>query len=166
MNELKQVKKPKARTRENEFKRYLRQKYGSEYFIGNTTFSNEDSVSISVDEKIDCTDNSTILIEFDTGNYAKLIVGQYILLNELYQENTSEEVFLVIHANKHYNPERTIKNLKFIKSGLLENKGMNFCALKYEDFIKLCEENELNSLVNVIFDIATEQSNLNYNLLI
>ena len=159
MTELKQDKKPTARTRENEFKTYLKTKYGSKYFSENAVFSNEDSVSISVDEKIDCTDNSTILIEFDTSNYAKLIVGQYILLNELYQENTSEEVFLVIHANKQYNPKRTIKNLKFIKHGLLENKGMKFCALKYEEFIDLCEENDLNSLVNIIFDMANEQSN-------
>ena len=46
---------------------------------------------------------------------AKLIVGQYVLLNQLYKDSKENTQFLVIHYYNNYNKERTIKNLNLIQ---------------------------------------------------
>lgn len=84
-------------------------------------------------------------MEIDSGNEAKLLAGQYILLNALYDKsicnNYSIEnvVFLVIHYYKGYEPERTKKTIKKIKD-VFKTK-MQYMAFhqndikSWEDFI-------------------------------
>jgi hypothetical protein len=67
--------------------------------------------------------NKLYLVEIDSGNESKLLAGQYILLNALFEPITIEEktynidecVFLVIHYFKDYSPERTINALNLLK---------------------------------------------------
>lgn len=86
----------------------------------NNKKSGDEKVSISVDYRI-VYDNKEILIEIDSGNMAKLIVGQYTLLNILC-ENPENKTFIVVHYYKDYNPIRTIKNLKFVADKLFGTK--------------------------------------------
>lgn len=68
-------------------------------------------------------DGTSILIEIDSGNHAKLLVGQYALLNGMYSGDHSGTLFLVVHCYKtttkggakEYSPVRTMKNLNAIQ---------------------------------------------------
>ena len=78
---------------------------------------NGDKVEISVDFHLEH-DGKLYLIEIDSANEAKLLVGQYCLLNKLFHESQYEAkdtIFVVVHFYAGYNPQRTIKNLKFVQ---------------------------------------------------
>ena len=82
--------------------------------------NNDVDAYISVDGHFEYK-NRFYLLEIDSGNEAKLLAGQYILLNALYDKvqcngyAIKDVVFLVIHYYDSYNPERTEKTLKAIK---------------------------------------------------
>jgi hypothetical protein len=85
-----------------------------------------------VDETIE-TENYKLLIEIDFGNYTKLIVGQYTLLNTFFESGNikKEPILIVIHfynrnSDKPHNIDRTNKNLGFISSKVLNNNGIKF----------------------------------------
>ena len=83
-----------------------------------------DTVETSVD--LSFTDKETgtkYYIEVDSYNMAKVVLGQYILLNQtkLKMENC---VFVVIHFYKGYNPARTKAYLKFAQV----KYGCTICA--------------------------------------
>lgn len=103
----------------------------------------QDRVEISVDQTI-LTPNYRLLIEIDSGNYAKLIVGQYILINGLNNDDLGQikDVFVVVHYNgrdqKPYNPDRTERNLRFTNENILHGSGIPFVVFNlstFEDFI-------------------------------
>ena len=77
-----------------------------------------------------CFNGVNYLIEIDSGNMAKLLVGQYVLLNELHKSRTGKEFFLIVHFYKNYNVQRTLKNLKMINSKLFNNNGINFGSIQ------------------------------------
>lgn len=105
-------------------------------------------VEISVDLRFETTDFD-VLIEVDSGNMAKLIVGQYTLLNQLYIKNAKMPLFVVVHyynqnTNNPYNPHRTTKNLSFVKNSLFPVKGIPFAAFNIASFASLL--NDLNTI--------------------
>ncbi|MCF3194131.1 hypothetical protein [Pseudomonas bubulae] len=112
---------------EKKFKDFVANKFGNSALGGKRTYSSvfdgyEEKVSISVDQSI-FLDDTSILIEIDSGNYAKLLVGQYALLNGMYNGDHSGTLFLVVHCyksttkgeTKEYSPVRTMKNLNAIQ---------------------------------------------------
>ncbi|NSB15653.1 hypothetical protein [Clostridium beijerinckii] len=113
---------------------------------------NKEKVSISVDNSIEYEKNQ-ILIEIDSGNMAKLIVGQYTLLNILC-ENPEDKVFIVIHYYKDYNNMRTVKNLNLVANTLFKDKIMKFKVYNIEEFEETCKKNKgkikefINELLN------------------
>lgn len=86
------------------------------------------------------------LVEIDSANEAKLLVGQYCLLNKLFDEDSYEKsdvVFVVVHYYKNYAPERTLKNLGFVK-GLFEDP-ITYQAFHQE---KICDWNDFLNKIN------------------
>ena len=142
----------KAGDNEKLFKSLINEKYN---FVldGKQTFK-DNGVSISVDESIIEVDHK-ILIEIDSGNYAKLLVGQYTLLNTLI-EDRKNYTFIIVHYYKNskgefYNSERTRKNLELVNKKVFKNKGIKFkCynVLEFENFINnISDINELKNML-------------------
>lgn len=145
-----------AGTNEKKFISFFNKVYGGDILQGKCVYKdNDENVSISVDNSIDY-ENKKILIEIDSGNQAKLIVGQYVLLNLLCQED-KDVLFVVIHyykdkKNKQYNPQRTISNLKLINKKLCTNSRLKFKVFNQDEFEKLCKENgSIKSLINSLY---------------
>lgn len=70
--------------------------------------------------------NRQILVEVDSYNMAKVLVGQYLLLNQFRDKALTNPLFLVVHTYSNYEPERTIKYLEHVKDKVLRGKGMPF----------------------------------------
>lgn len=105
-----------------------------------------DDVYISVDNYFEY-DNRKIYVEIDSGNMAKLIVGQYILLNSL-NNFGDDSIFLIVHYYKGYNAERTNKNLGYVNKNILKGLGVKFLAIDIDTFKYNVKNKGLNSLVN------------------
>jgi len=94
-------------------------------------------VEISVDQSF--TDGGiTYLIEVDSNNYAKLLVGQYVLLNELCDLPKTHVQFLVVHfydSRTKYNPQRTINNLDLVNNNLYRGRGIKYGAVHFDDLL-------------------------------
>lgn len=88
-------------------------------------------VEISVDTSLEH-DGTEYLIEIDSANMAKLLVGQYVLLNQLYAQRSKRAFFLVVHAYKKYNPARTVCNLELVNQQLYGGKGIEFGAVHFD----------------------------------
>ena len=82
---------------------------------GKLSLKSDENVYISVDGHFEY-ENKLYLVEIDSGNQAKLLAGQYILLNVLWNDIKIEEtsyaiencIFLVVHYYDSYNSDRTI----------------------------------------------------------
>lgn len=132
--------KAKAGDNETTFIDFFKFKYGQNSLDGKKSYRDMDSdVQISVDQSF-IANNRTILIEIDSGNMAKLLVGQYVLVNEISELKPENTVFVVIHFYKGYNPERTKKNLNLVSNNLYEGNSIPHCALTFSDFKKLCKK--------------------------
>lgn len=118
----------------------------------------KNNVQVSVDNSI-VLDNHVILIEIDASNQAKLVSGQYTLLNLLKDSplNKSAElvkdkelIFVVIHyygtssSKSKYNPNRSINNFKFIKDNLFKNDGINYNSIHIEDLLNQPIKNKID----------------------
>ncbi|QSX77949.1 hypothetical protein [Agrilutibacter solisilvae] len=88
-------------------------------------------VEISVDQSF-VHDDREVLIEIDSANMAKLIVGQYVLLNHL-RDSDKPAFFLVVHAYRKFNPVRTISNLDLVNQKLFFGKGLAFGAMHFDE---------------------------------
>jgi hypothetical protein len=95
-------------------------------------------VSISVDNSF-LYNGVEILFEIDSGNMAKLLAGQYTLLNNLCTQ-IDNKIFVVIHYFNAYNPQRTLNNFNLINNEMLLGNGMRYCAFSIESFMSFCEE--------------------------
>ena len=90
---------------------------------GKLSFNDEEKTYISVDGHF-VHNNKLYLLEIDSGNQAKLLAGQYILINALWKDKNIGEkkylindcIFLVVHFFKSYNAERTTSTLNDIKA--------------------------------------------------
>ncbi|MBD3816904.1 MAG: hypothetical protein IE913_10775 [Halothiobacillus sp.] len=118
--------RPKAGDNELKFEQLFDAKSMGVKLLGKQRFVSGE-VEISVDQSFEH-DGKEYLVEIDSGNMAKLLVGQYVLLNQLCE---SEKVafFLVIHTYKNYNPMRTVHNLNLVNQGLFDGKGIPFGAV-------------------------------------
>ena len=101
-----------AGANEAKFIRLFESKVGKGVLKGKCSYQ-QSNVSISVDNSL-IHNNRLILIEIDSGNMAKLLVGQYTLLNHLYTGIPDNAHFLVVHTYKNYNVERTLNNLALV----------------------------------------------------
>lgn len=154
---------------EKKFEEFFQQKYKNTELNGKQRYCDDiTKTEISVDNSI-ISKNHNILIEIDSGNEAKLIVGQYVLLNQLYSDNKKDTLFLVIHYHiqgrntpneRPYNAERTIKNLIFINKNLYDGKGIKFCVFNESDFKSFCERySKYSSFKKYLFELAKQQMN-------
>ena len=106
---------------------------------------NEDSLYISVDFTY-CSDNGTLyLIEVESDNKAKIDVGEYVLLNLLFDQpnenNGSKEIlsnktieqccFLVIVCHANNTPERVCKVLAAVRQKY--SLKLDYKAIKLSD---------------------------------
>lgn len=154
---------------EKKFEEFFQRKYKNTELNGKQRYCDDiTKTEISVDNSI-ISKNHNILIEIDSGNEAKLIVGQYVLLNQLYQDENKDTLFLVIHyhiQNKNkpterpYNADRTIKNLIFINNSLYDGKGLKFCVFNEYDFKLFCNKySRYSSFEKYLFKLAEKQMN-------
>lgn len=150
------------------FKGLIRERFG-EILQGKQTWRNPppNTVSISVDETIETTDYR-LLIEIDSGNYAKLLVGQYMLINALNGDgiNHRKDIFVVVHYNgvngiSPFNPERTRMNLRFCNQTFLSGDGIPFLVFNlrgFNDFISAIDSMELlNTRISALLEEEAEQ---------
>jgi hypothetical protein len=131
----------KAGTNEFKFETFMKNRYRGSVLNGKVTYGKQAASNISVDNSIEI-GGKKILIEIDSGNMAKLLAGQYTLLNLLCNEENKDVLFIVIHYYKDYNPERTVKNLKLINEKLFKNKGIKFKVFHINQFKQLCNSNK------------------------
>ncbi|MBB5149100.1 hypothetical protein [Ureibacillus thermosphaericus] len=142
----------KAGENEKKFKQLISDRFGTGLLQGSQTYKNYDAdVSISVDDMIEI-DGKRILFEIDSGNYAKLLVGQYVLLNQII-EDQENVLFVIVHYYKQYNDERTRKNLQFINESLYKSKGIPFKVFTAESF-----QGEINQYRNIEEFVAAKFS--------
>ena len=122
----------KAGTNESKFK----SKIGEDKIRSKLFFGKIEEANISVDGHFEH-NGKLYLLEIDSGNEAKLLVGQYILLDALYDTKKHKHfekdncVFLVVHYYNGYIPERTIKNLDKIKE--IYNTSMEYLVFHEKD---------------------------------
>lgn len=119
----------KAGDNERKFKEIFEKKSGRIPLRGKQCYESAD-VEISVDQFFEHK-GKEFLVEIDSNNVAKLLVGQYVLLN-LLRQSTKEAFFLVVHSFKKYDPMRTVKNLQLVNEKLLAGKGIRFGAIHIE----------------------------------
>ena len=131
LKQLSESDKPKAGSNEDKFQRNVG---GCVKLEGKVVFKSKNGdVSISVDQSFTI-DGKTYLVEVDSANMAKLLVGQYTLLCALNPDDVDRYVFLVVHYYKGYNPDRTMNNLREINRLVFKDKGMKFLVIHASQF--------------------------------
>ena len=133
---------PVAGDNEKKFKPLFEEKIGKDILKGKAVYKSA-NVSISADNNFSI-NNKHYLIEIDSGNMAKLLVGQYTLLSKLYSGLPENAHFLIIHTYNNYNVQRTLNNLKLVKKAC--NLRLSFSAMH----IDTLENWEGGSLVQFI----------------
>jgi hypothetical protein len=137
----------KAATREKQFIEFCNS-IDKNLFSGKISFENEEKVYVSVDNSI-IFDDEILLIEIDASNQAKLVSGQYTILNLLKDRPSNKFknivknkslIFFVVHCygssnNSKYNPARSLKNFEFINRFAFKEKGLKSGAVHFEDLI-------------------------------
>ncbi len=123
----------KAGKNEKKVIKYLKNKYKLS-FLGKKKFYSDDKfIEISVDESFDLPQKKCLL-EIDSYNMAKVLIGQFTLLNLLIPDNEKNNyIFIVIHMYKKYNIDRTLKYLNFLKSKLFNNKIIEYKIIHYKE---------------------------------
>ena len=92
-------------------------------------------------------ENLTLLFEVDSYNAAKIIFGEYVLLNQVksYKGNC---ILVIIHCYKKYNIERTKKYLKFAEDNL--KCKLPYVVFNYSEWHNLVNNLNKTELVNFI----------------
>ena len=131
------------------FKELITSRFGDNSLHGKRSFDLKldgyQKATISVDESM-LVNDKTILIEIDSGNMAKLLAGQYALLNGMYDGDKLNTLFLVVHyykdskSGKLYSPERTLKNLNAIQHFNPDDNWIPFNAFNIEGFTTIVNE--------------------------
>ncbi len=108
---------------------------------GKLIFKSPDyDVQISVDNHLEQPEqNLTVLFEIDSANAAKLIVGQYVLLNELLPD-PEKYLLVILHYYKGYNIERTVHNLSLVNNQLYQGRGLRFKVFLPDEFMQLLQQ--------------------------
>ena len=137
----------KAGDNEKDFIMFMKQK-SSIKLQGKKVFGKRNEVNISVDNYFEL-DGKRVYVEIDSGNMAKLLVGQYTLLHSL-SKGDKNSIFFVIHYYKGFNAEITKKNLDYVRNNIFKNDGMKFLATHIDDFKKEFSDNEFTKLIKSI----------------
>ncbi|MEP6262736.1 MAG: hypothetical protein ABJ092_14265 [Gillisia sp.] len=157
----------KAGSREKQFQDLI-SLVDSEILKGKIDFGHNSNVYVSVDESIEFEDK-IFLIEIDASNMAKLVAGQFTLLNLLKNKQNKnsinrincacekELIFLVVHCygqgSKVYNPQRSLKNFKFIAESCFP-EGLRFGSVHMDELItkipQLTHRDELEEYLETI----------------
>lgn len=148
--------RPKAGSNEKLFVELMQQKIADISLSGKQRFT-QDDVEISTDQSFSH-NGISYLIEIDSANMAKLLVGQYVLINQLYNKTKENAFFLVVHTYKNYNPQRTIKNLSLVNGQLYSGAGIKFGAI-HIDTLKQWRGGDIPELFPLIImpNIAVER---------
>ena len=115
---------------ERRFERLFRQYAPDTPLLGKQRYSRGE-VEISVDQSF-VHNNIESLVEIDSANMAKLLTGQYVLLNQLYPSNKTSAFYLLVHAYRAYNPKRSTNNLTLVNSEIYGGQGIAFGAVHIE----------------------------------
>jgi len=146
----------KAGTREKPFRDFCN-KVDNKLLTGKIIFKNGKYEEVSVDESI-ILGNKLVLIEIDSSNEAKLVAGQYTLLNILrnkplvqYEQivKGKELVFFVIHCFKKYNPERSKGNFSLVNREVFNDEGLKYGSIHIDDIMNETIDSK-EKLLNVI----------------
>ncbi|WP_321325137.1 hypothetical protein [Thiomicrorhabdus sp.] len=143
------------------FRKFMEEKFGAECLRGKQRYTlllaGFPEASISVDDSIILNDRR-VLIEVDSGNMAKLLAGQYALLNGMYDGDKNSSLFLVVHYYRDpksralYSRDRTLKNLNAIQHFNAGADWMPFNAFNIEEFEELARETDsLEELVDSVW---------------
>ena len=120
------IARAKSGDNERKFKDHFEANVSGTPLKGKQRF-NLPGIEISVDQSFEH-EGKDFLVEIDSANMAKLIVGQYVLIN-LLRNLPKEAFFLVVHAYKDYKPMRTVKNLQLVNERIYKGKGIPFGAV-------------------------------------
>lgn len=157
----------KAGTREKQFQSLIA-KVDPEILKGKIDFGHNSNVYVSVDESIEFEDK-IFLIEIDASNMAKLVAGQFTLLNLLKNKQNKnskkridcacekELIFLVVHCygrgKNAYKPYRSLKNFKFISESCFP-EGLRFGSVHMDELLneipQLSDKEELEEYLETI----------------
>lgn len=88
-----------------------------------------------------------ILFEVDSYNAAKIVFGQYILLNHT-REYMNNCILIVIHCYKNYNKQRTIKYLRFAQEKL--KCKIPFFVYNELDWAKIIKSKNKQQFINYL----------------
>jgi hypothetical protein len=121
----------KAGENERRFERLFRESAPTTPLLGKRRYVRGE-VEISVDQSFSY-DGVEYLVEIDSANMAKLLTGQYVLLNQLYTGDKEKAFFLLVHTYRAYNPKRSTNNLALINNELYGGKGIAFGALHIDE---------------------------------
>ena len=128
-------------TNENTFRARITQQIGGDALKGKRRYptgASKDDVQISVDESLEIGDR-LVLVEIDSGNAAKLLIGQYVLLSVFEKKPRDKVLFVVVHYYDKYNADRTMKNLQFIATSVLAEQALPFVAIHEDDLWPLLD---------------------------
>lgn len=129
---------------EQHFRNVIAAKFGASVLAGKKRYKDQsesiDPAEISVDNSILLPDGRLVLIEVDSANMAKLIAGQYALLNGLYTGDFDNALFLSIHYYANYEASRTTKNLKYIQGLAPSRKWLPYAAFHISDFKQMIDK--------------------------
>ncbi|MBB1379464.1 hypothetical protein [Pseudoalteromonas sp. SR43-2] len=112
-----------------------------------------EQVEISVDQSLVLDDGRTLLIEIDSGNMAKLIAGQYALLNGMNDDCRENTAFVVVHyytdskTGRDYTPQRTLKNINAIQHFSSGENWLKYNAIHIKEFRTLVASS--NSIIEL-----------------
>jgi len=109
-----------------------------------------ESIKTSVDFKLDLGDVN-FLFEVDSNNVAKIIFGQYVLLNKT-KNLPPNPFFIVIHCYKKYNVERTIKHLNYAREAF--GCTIPFAVLTENEWIKNTHNKSQTELEDYLNSLA------------
>lgn len=142
---------------EKNFLNLLEDKFGEGCLSGKRRYTLNlegfEQVEISVDQSLILDDDRTLLIEIDSGNMAKLIVGQYALLNGMNDDCREKTAFVVVHyytdskTNRDYAPQRTLKNINAIQHFSSGENWLKYNAIHIKEFRTLVASS--NSIVEL-----------------
>lgn len=130
-------------TNEEIFQNYMNENWPA--FLNEKVSWSRNNVSISTDFHIE-TENYIFLIEIDASNQAKLIAGQYLLINLLRNSLSKRSAktfnrlnkpmrFIVIHFFNKYNPDRSFNNMRLVNNEALATTGIPFGSIHYITYI-------------------------------
>jgi hypothetical protein len=111
-----------------------------------------ESIKTSVDFKLNLGDIN-FLFEVDSNNVAKIIFGQYLLLNRA-KDLPKNPFFIVIHCYKKYNVERTIKHLNYARVAFA--CSIPFAVLTENEWIKNTQNKSQMELAHYLISLAKD----------